>query len=210
MTYQLPDLPYSYDALEPVIDEKTMKVHHTKHHQGYTDKLNAALDKHRGHTHHVDLEDLDIVVLLESIPLLPEDIQTAVRRNGGGYYNHKLFFEALTKEDTEPSEALNEALNEDLGGRKVCEDQLREAAGNRFGSGWAWLVIDQEGRLEVLSTKNQDSPLMHGKTPLMGIDVWEHAYYLKYQNRRSDYVESIIDLFNWDEISTRYEESMAE
>ena len=210
MTYQLPDLPYSYDALEPVIDEKTMKVHHTKHHQGYTDKLNAALDKHRGHTHHVDLEDLDIVVLLESIPLLPEDIQTAVRRNGGGYYNHKLFFEALTKEDTEQSEALNDALNEDLGGRKVCEDQLREAAGNRFGSGWAWLVIDQEGRLEVLSTKNQDSPLMHGKTPLMGIDVWEHAYYLKYQNRRSDYVESIIDLFNWDEISTRYEESMAE
>lgn len=210
MTYQLPDLPYSYDALEPVIDKKTMKVHHTKHHQGYTDKLNAALDKHRGHTHHVDLEDLDIVVLLESIPLLPEDIQTAVRRNGGGYYNHKLFFEALTKEDTEPSEALNEALKEDLGGRKACEDQLREAAGNRFGSGWAWLVIDQEGRLEVLSTKNQDSPLMHGKTPLMGIDVWEHAYYLNYQNRRSDYVDSIIDLFNWDEISTRYEESMAE
>ncbi len=199
MAYTLPDLPYSYDALEPHIDAKTMEVHHTKHHQTYIDKANAALEGHD------DLASKPVEELLRDINSVPEDIRTVLRNNAGGHANHALFWTILSPEGGgEPSGALADAITEKWGSLDAFKDEFSQAAANRFGSGWAWLVVDG-GQLAVISTANQDSPHMEGKTPILGLDVWEHAYYLKYQNRRPEYIQAFWNVVNWDEVSNRYD-----
>ncbi|HYY44222.1 MAG TPA: superoxide dismutase [Actinomycetota bacterium] len=199
MAYTLPDLPYSNDALEPHIDAKTMEVHHTKHHQTYIDKANAALEGHD------DLASKPVEELLRDINSVPEDIRTVLRNNAGGHANHALFWTILSPEGGgEPSGALADAITEKWGSLDAFKDEFSQAAANRFGSGWAWLVVDG-GQLAVISTANQDSPHMEGKTPILGLDVWEHAYYLKYQNRRPEYIQAFWNVVNWDEVSNRYD-----
>lgn len=199
--YTLPDLPYNYNALEPHIDEQTMRIHHGKHHQGYVNNLNAALEKHPNFAAPADVEEL-----MRNFDRVPQDIQTAVRNNGGGHANHSLFWRVMRSGGGgEPSGAVAEAIRSAFGGFEPLKEKLSEAAKTRFGSGWAWLVTDRGGKLEVLSTANQDSPLMEGKTPLLGLDVWEHAYYLKYQNKRPDYVGAWWNVVNWDEVNRRYQ-----
>lgn len=189
--FSLPKLKYSYDALEPYIDAQTMELHHTKHHQTYTDKLNAALEGH------ADLQAKDIRELLTSLDELPEDIRTAVRNNGGGYLNHWVFWEIMSPDGGgEPEGKLAEKINEDFGSFEDFKKKMTSAAIARFGSGWAWLVL-ANGKLDVVSTPNQDNPISEGKEPLLGVDVWEHAYYLKYQNRRPDYLEAWWNVVNW-------------
>lgn len=196
MAFELPKLPYSYDALEPHFDARTMEIHHTKHHAGYTAKLNAALDGK-------DIND-PIEVLLKDLDRLPEAIRTAVRNNGGGFYNHKLFWTFLSPDGGgEPSGALAEAIKADFGSFDAFKESFNNAAKTRFGSGWAWLVI-KDGKLHVTSTANQDSPLSDGTEVLLGLDVWEHAYYLHYQNRRPDYVAAFWNIINWDVVAERY------
>jgi Fe-Mn family superoxide dismutase len=191
MAFELPPLPYGYDALEPNVDEATMRVHHDKHHAGYTSKLNAAI----GGT---DLANLSIEDILAKGA---DNLPTAVRNNGGGYYNHSLFWQAMSPNGGgQPSGALGDAINRDFGSFEAFKDAFSQAAATRFGSGWAWLVVDG-GKLAVTSTPNQDSPIMEGKTPLLGIDVWEHAYYLKYQNRRADYISAWWNVVNWDYVA---------
>jgi Fe-Mn family superoxide dismutase len=198
MAYKLPDLPYDYDALEPHIDERTMKIHHTKHHQGYTNKVNAALEGS-------DWADKPIEDVLSNINDVPEDIRQGVINNGGGYYNHKLFWTILSPNGGgEPTGDLANAINEEFGSFDDFKNEFSEAAKGRFGSGWAWLCVKGDNSLEVLSTPNQDSPLMHNLTPIMGIDVWEHAYYLHYQNRRPDYVSAFWNIVNWDQVAQNY------
>ena len=199
MAYELPDLPYAYDALEPHINEETMRVHHTKHHQGYTNKLNAALDKHP------DLKDKPLEELLADPDAVPADIRGAVRNNGGGYYNHKLFWPLMSPNGGgNPSGALGEAIDRDFGSFDAFKEQFGTAAGTLFGSGWAWLVSDNSGKLEIVQCPNQDAPVMTGKKPVLGLDVWEHAYYLKYQNKRPDYVSAWWNVVNWDEANRLY------
>ena len=198
--FSLPPLPYDYDALEPHIDARTMEIHHSKHHQGYTDKLNAAI---KG----TDLEHLTI----EDILANASKHDAAVRNNGGGYYNHKLFWEVLSPNGGgEPTGALMEHLITEFGSFAEFKQAFSDAAASRFGSGWAWLVVSKDGALQVLSTPNQDSPIMDlyddAGTPILGIDVWEHAYYLAYQNRRPDYIEAWWSVVNWEEVGRRYEE----
>lgn len=196
MAFELPKLPYSYDALEPHFDARTMEIHHTKHHAGYTAKLNAALDGK-------DIND-PIEVLLKDLDRLPEAIRTAVRNNGGGFYNHKLFWTFLSPDGGgEPSGALAEAIKADFGSFDAFKEAFNDAAKTRFGSGWAWLVI-KDGKLHVTSTANQDSPVSDGQEVLLGLDVWEHAYYLHYQNRRPDYVAAFWNIINWDVVAERY------
>ena len=198
--FELPDLPYDYDALEPYVDERTMRIHHDRHHAGYTRKFNAALE---GHEQFLDKSAEEI---LRDIDAVPQSIRTAVRNNGGGYVNHALFWEVMSPEGGgEPGGALASALDEAFGSFEGFRDEFSSAASGRFGSGWAWLVVDEGGGLQVYNTPNQDSPYMDGHTPILGLDVWEHAYYLKYQNNRGDYVENWWNVVNWPEVSTRYE-----
>lgn len=199
MAYSLPELPYEYDALEPHIDARTMEIHHTKHHQGYTNKVNAALEGH-------DFADLEIEEVLRRIDEVPGDIKQAVINNGGGYANHKLFWTILSPNGGgTPDGDLSEAINDSFGSFDKFKEEFSAAAGSRFGSGWAWLSVDGSGNLVVHSTANQDSPLMDGYTPILGIDVWEHAYYLHYQNRRPDYVSAFWNVINWDQVAENYE-----
>ena len=200
--HMLPPLPYEYAALEPHIDAQTMQIHHAKHHQAYVNNLNAALDKHP------ELFQWTLEDLLRKINQIPEDIRTAVRNNGGGHHNHSLFWTIMgPKGGGEPTGALADALKKTFGGIDKLKEQLAAAATSRFGSGWAWLVVSG-GKLEVVSTANQDSPLMDGKVPILGLDVWEHAYYLKHQNRRPDYIAAWWNVVNWTEVAKRFTEQL--
>ena len=197
--FKLPDLPYAFNALEPHIDAKTMEIHHDKHHAAYTNKLNEALEKH------APLQSKSIEELLRSIDTIPEDIRGAVRNNGGGYANHALFWEIMSPNGGgEPGGALGDAIKQKFGSFQDFRAKVSNAGATQFGSGWAWLVVDGSGNLDVYSTPNQDSPHMKGHTPILGVDVWEHAYYLKYQNRRPDYLEAWWNTVNWDEVAKRY------
>ncbi|MBI3291115.1 superoxide dismutase [Candidatus Falkowbacteria bacterium] len=196
MAHTLPDLPYNYNALEPYIDEQTMKIHHDKHHQGYVDKLNAALEGK------ADLAEKKVEDLLKELNSIPEEIRTAVQNHGGGHANHALFWEVL-KKDVEISGEIKDAIDQKFGGFDKFKKEFSEAASTRFGSGWAWLVV-KNGELEVISTPNQDSPLSQGMTPILGLDVWEHAYYLKYQNKRPDYIEAFWNVVNWDKVNVNF------
>lgn len=197
--YKLPELPYAYDALEPHIDAKTMEVHHGKHHATYVDKLNAALESRE------DLQNRPIEDLISDLDSVPEDIRTAVRNNGGGHYNHTLFWELMSPDGGgEPVGDLAEAINSSFGGFEEFKSKFKEAAIARFGSGWAWLVKDGD-QLKIESSANQDSPAMDGKKILLGLDVWEHAYYLKHQNKRPDYIDAWWNVVNWDAASKRFD-----
>ncbi|RJP59549.1 MAG: superoxide dismutase [Candidatus Auribacter fodinae] len=201
MSHELGKLPYSYDALEPYIDAQTMELHYTKHHQGYVNNLNNALSKNP------ELSKWKIEDLLSHLDRVPESIRSAVRNNGGGHYNHSIFWSTLAPANSSnnaPSGNLCDAIDSQFGSFSNCKDQLCSAALSRFGSGWAWLALNKVNRLEILSTANQDNPISDGMCPIFGIDVWEHAYYLKYQNRRADYVNAIFNVLNWKEISERY------
>ncbi len=199
MSFTLPPLPYDYNALEPHIDEQTMRIHHDKHHDSYVKNLNAALEGH------ADLARKSIEDLLAHLDAVPESIRTAVRNNGGGHANHTLFWEVMRPGGPkEPSGALAEAISATFGGLAAFKEQFAKAGATRFGSGWAWLV-SSKGNLAIESTPNQDSPLMEGKTPLLGCDVWEHAYYLKYQNKRPDYIAAWWNVVNWDEVAKRHQ-----
>jgi superoxide dismutase [Mn] 1 len=198
MSFTLPALPYAYDALEPAFDARTMEIHHTKHHQTYVNNLNAALEGH------ADLAAKSIEDLVANLKDLPESIQTAVRNNGGGHFNHSFFWESLQAPSAEaaiPAD-LKSRLEADFGSVEAFKEAFAKAAATRFGSGWAWLV-DRDGHLEVLSTANQDTPLELGLKPLLGLDVWEHAYYLHYQNRRPDYIQAFFSVVNWDKVASR-------
>jgi len=198
--FQLPDLPFPKEALEPYIDAKTMEVHHDGHHGAYVKNLNAALEKHP------ELHSWSVEELLRRIQEVPEDIRTAVRNNGGGHHNHTLFWKILTPGGAKsPSGPLAEAIQKKFGSFEQFKEQLNQVAAARFGSGWAWLVLTPQKELHIYSTANQDSPLMDGNQPVMGIDVWEHAYYLKYQNRRPEYLQAIWNVFNWDAIGAHYQ-----
>ncbi|EPH60953.1 MULTISPECIES: superoxide dismutase [Enterococcus] len=195
MTYTLPDLPYAYDALEPYIDEETMHLHHDKHHNTYVTNLNAAIEKHP------ELGGKTVEELLADFSSVPEDIQTAVRNNGGGHANHTFFWEILgPNAGGEPTGAIKEAIDEAFGSFEDFKEEFKTAATGRFGSGWAWLVV-KDGKLAITSTANQDSPLMDGQTPVLGLDVWEHAYYLKYKNVRPDYINAFWSVVNWDKVN---------
>jgi Fe-Mn family superoxide dismutase len=197
MPYEVPPLPYDYAALDPHIDEATMRVHHDKHHQAYVDKVNAALEG----TEWADKPIEDVVANLSQIP---DDKRNAVRNNGGGHYNHSLFWEWLSPDGGgEPDGALADAINDAFGSFADFQGKLKDAGVNQFGSGWTWLVHDGSG-LAVTSTANQDNPITDGKTPLLGIDVWEHAYYLKYQNRRPDYLDAVWNVVNWAKVAEGY------
>lgn len=199
MAFELPPLPYPEDALEPHIDARTMGIHHDKHHAGYTNNLNAALEGHAG------LAGKSIETLLGDLDSLPDDIRTAVRNNGGGYANHSLFWEIMSPNGGgAPGGELAAAINNTFGSFDEFKSAFAKAAGTRFGSGWAWLYVDQSGNLAVGSTPNQDTPLMEGNTPILGLDVWEHAYYLNYQNRRPDYVSAWWNVVNWDAVAAKY------
>lgn len=198
MAYKLPELPYAYDALEPHIDKETMNIHHTKHHNTYVTNLNNALEGKE------ELANKSVEELISDMDAIPEDIRTAVRNNGGGHANHALFWELLSPEGGgNPTGALAEAIDKKFGSFDAFKEEFAKAGATRFGSGWAWLVLNN-GELEIMSTPNQDSPLMEGKTPLLGLDVWEHAYYLNYQNRRPDYIAAFWNVVNWDEVAKRY------
>jgi len=197
MPYTLPDLPYAFDALEPHIDAKTMEIHHDKHHGTYVTNVNNALEGN-------DLGELPIAELLTQLDRVPEDKRTAVRNNGGGHYNHSLFWASMSPDGGgEPSGDLGGAIDEAFGSFADFKDKLKAAGLARFGSGWAWLVHEGSG-LAIVSTPNQDNPISDGKTPLLGVDVWEHAYYLLYQNRRPDYIDAWWNVVNWETISERY------
>jgi superoxide dismutase, Fe-Mn family len=199
--FKLPDLPYAFDALEPHIDAKTMEIHHGKHHAAYTNKLNEALEKHP------NLQDKSIEELLRGIDSIPEDIRTVVRNNGGGYANHALFWEIMGPDGGgEPAGELADAIAKKFGSFDDFRKKVSDAGATQFGSGWAWLVVADSG-IDVYSTPNQDSPLMKGHRPILGVDVWEHAYYLKYQNRRPDYLEAWWNTVNWEEVARRYAEA---
>jgi Fe-Mn family superoxide dismutase len=199
MAHQLPALPYPYDALEPHIDAQTMEIHHGRHHATYVNNLNAALEGH------ADLQSKSVEELISNLDALPESIRTAVRNNGGGHANHTLFWQILSPNGGgAPSGELADAINQTFGSFDNFKAEFTKAATTRFGSGWAWLVVDG-GKLAITSTPNQDSPIMEGKTPILGLDVWEHAYYLKYQNKRPDYIAAFWNVVNWDEVSKRYQ-----
>jgi Fe-Mn family superoxide dismutase len=197
--FQLPDLGYAHDALEPHIDARTMEIHHGKHHAGYTSKLNAALEGHP------DLHGKSAIELVSDLEALPESIRGAVRNNGGGYVNHNLFWDVMSPGGAAaPAGALAEAIDAAFGSFGDFKARFEATAGAQFGSGWGWLCSDASGSLSVLSTPNQDSPLMQGLTPILGVDVWEHAYYLHYQNRRPDYLTAFWNVVNWDRVAERY------
>lgn len=194
--YSLPELPYKYDELEPVIDATTMEVHHTKHHQAYIDNLNGALEQVN------DLQSMSLAQLLKKTDDLPNEVQGAVINHGGGHANHSLFWVSLSPKGTEMSVEFKKCITSAFGSVDSFKNEFEKAAMTRFGSGWAWLVVDASG-LRIVSTPNQDSPIMQGLTPLLGLDVWEHAYYLSYQNRRAEYVSSIWNIIDWDAVEKR-------
>ncbi|ADU29911.1 superoxide dismutase [Evansella cellulosilytica] len=198
MAFTLPELPYAHDALTPHIDEETMKIHHGKHHNTYVTKLNDALEGHS------DLQGKSLEELLSNLDALPESIHGAVRNNGGGHFNHTLFWEIMSPNGGgEPTGELADAINSAFGSFDKFKEEFKNAALTRFGSGWAWLVVDG-GKLTVTSTPNQDTPIMEGKTAILGVDVWEHAYYLKYQNLRPNYVDAFFNVVNWEEVAKRF------
>ena len=200
MAFEVPPLPYDYNALEPHIDEQTMRVHHDKHHQAYVDNANKALEG-------TEWGDRPVEAVLANIDLLPDDKQAAVRNNAGGHYNHSLFWQIMSPDGGgEPSGAVAAAIESTFGGIDQLKEQVNDAGVKRFGSGWTWLIHDGTG-LAVVSTANQDSPLMNGDTPILGIDVWEHAYYLKYQNRRPEYLAAWWNVVNWSAVEQRYEQA---
>ncbi|MDX7871298.1 superoxide dismutase [Aeromonas caviae] len=204
MSHTLPALPYAYDALEPHIDAKTMEIHHSRHHQTYVTNLNAAL------ADLPELAALPLEALLDRIDSLPAQVQGAVRNHGGGHANHSLFWQVMSPQGGgEPDGELAAAMERDLGGLEAFKQAFTQAALSRFGSGWAWLVVDGRGKLQVVSSANQDSPLMEGLTPILGLDVWEHAYYLKYQNKRPDYIAAFYNVIDWDEVARRYVAALA-
>ncbi len=199
MSFTLPPLPYDYTALEPHIDEQTMRIHHDKHHAAYVNNLNAALEAHPA------LQARGLDALIGNLAAVPEAIRTAVRNNGGGHWNHTLFWEVMAPGGArEPEGKLADAIGKAFGGLAPFKEQFQKACGSRFGSGWGWLVTDAKGALTIESTPNQDSPIMEGRTAILGCDVWEHAYYLKYQNRRPDYVAAWWNVVNWTEVGKRY------
>lgn len=198
MAHELPPLPYDYNALEPHIDERTMRIHHGKHHAGYVSKLNAALEGHSA------LQNKSIEDLLRDLNAVPESIRTAVRNNGGGHYNHSIFWPSMSPNGGgEPGGALVSAINSAFGSFDQFREQFSNAAATLFGSGWAWLVKNSDGSLAVVTTPNQDNPISKGQYPLVGLDVWEHAYYLHYQNRRPDYIKAWWHVVNWDAVAQR-------
>lgn len=198
MKFLLPELKYSYDALEPHIDQLTMETHHSKHHQAYVDNLNKALEGHEKY------QEMEIEDILKSLDELPENIRTAVRNNGGGHYNHAMFWNIMSPNGGgKPEGELGKKIDEDLGGFEKFKEDFKKAALGQFGSGWAWLVIDS-GKLAIVPTANQDNPISQGKIPLLGIDVWEHAYYLKYKNKRADYIDSWWNIVDWKKIEEIY------
>ncbi|WDV30361.1 superoxide dismutase [Aeromonas caviae] len=204
MSHTLPALPYAYDALEPHIDAKTMEIHHSRHHQTYVTNLNAAL------ADLPELAALPLEALLAHLDSLPAQVQGAVRNHGGGHANHSLFWQVMSPQGGgEPDGELAAAILRDLGGLESFRQAFTQAALSRFGSGWAWLVVDGRGKLQVVSSANQDSPLMEGLTPILGLDVWEHAYYLKYQNKRPDYIAAFYNVIDWDEVARRYVVALA-
>lgn len=199
MPYELPPLPYDYSALEPHIDEQTMRIHHDKHHAAYVNNVNKALE---GQT---ALASLSVEELLASLDKVPENIRTVVNNNGGGHANHTLFWQIMSPQGGgEPTGALAQAINSTFGSFAAFKEQFSAAAMNRFGSGWAWLVVDGAGKLSIISTPNQDSPISQGLKPILGLDVWEHAYYLKYQNRRADYIAAWWNVVNWPKVAELY------
>ncbi len=202
MAHSVPPLPYPYNALEPHIDEQTMQIHHDKHHAAYVNNLNTALEQAP------DLQGKSVEELIANLDSVPENIRTAVRNNGGGHVNHTMFWEIMgPNAGGQPTGALADAINQAFGSFDGFKEQFAAAAapGALFGSGWAWLIADPGGSLSIEKTANQDSPLMEGKTPVMGLDVWEHAYYLKYQNRRPEYINAFWDVVNWEEVARRYD-----
>jgi superoxide dismutase, Fe-Mn family len=204
MAYSLPPLPYAFNALEPNIDEQTMQIHHGRHHQTYITNVNNALQNHP------DLAALSVEDLIKDLSRVPEAIRTAVRNNGGGHANHSLFWEIMGPGGGgAPSGDLAAAIDSTFGGLDSFKQQLTQAGVTRFGSGWAWLSVEPGGKLRVESTPNQDSPLMDGRTPILGVDVWEHAYYLKYQNRRPDYLAAWWNTINWNAVAARYKAALS-
>lgn len=208
MPYALPPLPYAYDALEPHFDSRTMEIHHTKHHQAYITNVNNALAD-------AGVAEMPVEQLIADIGSLPQAVQGVVRNNGGGHANHALFWTVLSPEGGKPTGKVAQAIEDDLGGYEKFKDAFTKAAQTRFGSGWAWLTVGKDGKLLVESSANQDSPLMgefagmSGGTPILGLDVWEHAYYLQYQNKRPDYIAAFFNIINWAEVERRYEEALA-
>lgn len=203
MAIILPELPYAYDALEPYIDAETMTLHHDKHHATYVANANAALEKHP------ELGD-DLEVILADVDKIPADIRQAVINNGGGALNHSLFWEFLSPEKQEPTEDVLAAIEAAFGSFDNFKAEFTKAATTRFGSGWAWLVVNKEGKLEVTSTANQDNPISEGKKPILALDVWEHAYYLKYRNVRPDYIKAFFDIINWSKVAELYQAAVAD
>lgn len=201
MAFELPELDYEYNALEPFIDEQTMKIHHTKHHQAYVDKLNDAV---KG----TEWENKDITEIIANLNKVDEKIRAAVRNHGGGHLNHSMFWKLL-KKDVEPTGELVEAIKAKWGSLENFKTEFKNAAMTRFGSGWAWLVLDGD-KLEIVSTGNQDNPITDGKKPIIGIDVWEHAYYIRYQNRRPDYIDAFLNIINWEQAEQNYKEAKGE
>ncbi|RRJ63808.1 superoxide dismutase [Paenibacillus oralis] len=200
MAHELPALPYPANALEPYIDEQTMNIHHDRHHNTYVTNLNAALESAP------ELQNKSVEELISGLDSVPENIRTAVRNNGGGHANHSLFWTVIGPGGGgAPSGAVASSIDSDLGGFDKFKEEFTKAATTRFGSGWAWLVVGKDGKLAVTSTPNQDNPLSEGQTPILGLDVWEHAYYLKYQNKRPDYIAAFWNVINWDEVNRRYE-----
>jgi Fe-Mn family superoxide dismutase len=200
--HTLPALPYAYDALEPHIDAQTMEIHHTKHHQTYVNNLNGAVQG-------TAWADTPVEHLIADLAALPENIRGVVRNNGGGHANHSLFWTVMSPSGgSEPTGDLRKAIDQDIGGLDAFKDAFTKAALTRFGSGWAWLAVTPEGKVVVESSANQDSPLMEGRTPLLGLDVWEHAYYLRYQNRRPEYISAFYNVVDWDEVARRYKAAL--
>ena len=199
MFYTLPPLPYAYDALEPYIDARTMEIHHNKHHQAYIDNLNAALAKHP------QIAEIPLYDLLSNLDQVPHDIRTAVQNNGGGHYNHTFFWPIMSPNGGgEPKGRLADEINKNFGSFETFKERFNTAAKSVFGSGWAWLGIDKTGQLVIISMPNQNAPLMQGLKPILGLDVWEHAYYLKYQNKRPDYITAWWSVVNWDQVEEHY------
>jgi len=199
MAYTLPPLAYPYNALEPHIDARTMEIHHTKHHQAYINNVNNALKAH------ADLESKSVEELISNMNAIPEDIRNVVRNNGGGHANHTFFWSIIgPNAGGQPKANVASAINQSFGSFDAFKEKFAQAATTRFGSGWAWVTVAKDGKLEISSSPNQDSPLMEGKTPILGIDVWEHAYYLHYQNRRPDYIEAFWNVVNWQEVENRF------
>jgi superoxide dismutase, Fe-Mn family len=196
MSYTLPELPYAYDALEPYIDARTMEIHHTKHHQAYITNLNAAIKDQ------AQFEKLSVEQLIRNLDEIPENIRTIVRNHGGGHANHSLFWQIL-KKGVAPAGAVAEAITKNFGNFDTFKDNFAGAAAKQFGSGWAWLVVNK-GKLEIVATPNQDNPLSTGKFPVLGLDVWEHAYYLLYQNRRPEYIAAFFNVINWEKVNENY------